>query len=610
VPKQLVVWLTIIVAATFASSLVATFVVRSVARRVGFVAKPRAERWHREPTALAGGVGIFAAFALASAVVGSNARMVLVGAAAMFVLGFLDDVIHLRPYAKLIGQVVIAALTVFTGPVLPWTSITVVDQGISVFWIIGITNAINLLDNMDGLAAGIACLAASFQAVFFVMQHQLPEAACATALAAALLGFLVFNWKPASIFMGDCGALFLGYTLSVLAMRSSYGRSRELLATMAAPVLLMLVPIFDTTFVTLVRIARGRPVSQGGRDHTSHRLVTLGLTERTAVSTLLAIGALGGVTAVLARIGWSAGIVVAGALLALMLVLFGIHLARTDRPETMPEEPNMLRTLAAFGYKRRVFEVLLDATLVMVAFVSAFLLRFDGDVPGEVRQTLSRVFLVVVATKLTVLLLMRAYGGVWRYADLRDLFRLAQAAAVGSVAVVVIIGLWLRFINVSRGALVIDALLFAALLMASRVSFRLLRFLVRTGTAAPDSGTRVLLWGAGDLGEQLAQRLVEHVDVGLVPVGFIDDDPLKSGRIIHGLPVYGDSGKIAGLLDQGIASLVVITSPRIPAERVASVVSGVGPGRIRRMRLSLEDVAAELRALPPAPCPSPMPSSD
>jgi UDP-GlcNAc:undecaprenyl-phosphate GlcNAc-1-phosphate transferase len=322
-----------ILSAAFVGSVVATYVTRQSARRIGFVAKPRAERWHRTPTALAGGTGIFFAFAGVALIAGVPSRTcLLTGATAMFVLGLVDDVFQLKPYAKLAGQALIAALTVYSGHVLPWTSVTMVNQAISFFWILGITNAINLLDNMDGLAGGVVCIAATFQALFFILQHQGPQAACAGALAAAVLGFLLFNWSPASIFMGDCGALFLGYTLATLATESNYGRSRGLLATVAAPVLVMLVPIFDTTFVTVVRVLRGRPVSQGGRDHTSHRLVTLGVSERTAVVALLMLGALGGTIGVLGRLGINAGVWIGAPLLALTLAFVGIHLARTDEP--------------------------------------------------------------------------------------------------------------------------------------------------------------------------------------------------------------------------------------------------------------------------------------
>jgi UDP-GlcNAc:undecaprenyl-phosphate GlcNAc-1-phosphate transferase len=602
--SQTAAWLLSVAGAAFALGLVATFVTRLVAQRIGFVAKPRAERWHSRPTALAGGIGIFFAFLAPTIVVGGHLRAhLLAGAGAMFLLGLVDDVVHLKPYAKLVGQFAIAAVTVVTGSVLPWTRVLVVNQAISLFWVIGITNALNLLDNMDGLAGGVACLAATFQSIFFLLQRQMPEAACSIALAGAAGGFLVFNRKPATIFMGDCGALFLGFTLASLSMEHGYGRSRGLLATVAVPVLVMLVPIFDTTFVTLVRLVRGRPVSQGGRDHTSHRLVLLGLSETTAVWSLLAIGALGGTIAVLARMGISEGVWVGVPLLAIALAFLGIHLARTDRPERT-DQRNLLVSVAAFGYRRRLFEVVVDAVNAMVALVAAFLLRFDGVIPSAIASDLTRVFLVIVATKLVVLYVAHAYDGVWRYAGMRDLMALARAATLASFCSFIVVGVWIRFGTLSRGALIIDWLLFAVLVMASRVSFRVLRVLL--GGAPQERGaTRVVLWGAGDLGEQLARRLLDNPEEGLVPVAFIDDDPLKVGRMIHGLPVSGGALEIPILLGAGFADVAIVTTRRISDERAAEIARLAGPKRLRRLRFTLEEVAvrpeiAVTPALPPS----------
>ncbi|HMJ52421.1 MAG TPA: MraY family glycosyltransferase, partial [Polyangiaceae bacterium] len=298
------VWILTILLVTVALGFTATYMTRAVARSVGFVAKPRAERWHRRPTALAGGVGIFLAFVPAMAYF--REWPLLIGAGAMFLIGLVDDIFQLKPYAKLAGQLLVAGMTVALGPTLPWTPFPIVNQAISLFWIIGITNAVNLLDNMDGLSAGVATVVALFLSIFALQQGQLALAGTSAALAGALLGFLAFNWNPASIFMGDCGSLFLGYSLAILALHQTYGRSRSILIIITAPVLVMLVPIFDTTFVTLTRILRGRPVSQGGRDHTSHRLVTLGLSERVAVTTLMAVSALGGGIALSARVGFRA----------------------------------------------------------------------------------------------------------------------------------------------------------------------------------------------------------------------------------------------------------------------------------------------------------------
>ncbi len=150
-------------------------------------------------------------------------------------------------------------------------------MAVTIFWLIGITNAINLLDNMDGLAAGISAIAAGFLAANFAGNGQTTEAVMLAVFAAALVGFLVYNSNPASIFMGDCGSMFVGFFLASSALLSAAGdRGRSFLVVIAVPVLILFIPIFDTTLVTVVRKLSGRAASQGGRDHTSHRLVALG----------------------------------------------------------------------------------------------------------------------------------------------------------------------------------------------------------------------------------------------------------------------------------------------------------------------------------------------
>ncbi|HKS10619.1 MAG TPA: MraY family glycosyltransferase, partial [Pyrinomonadaceae bacterium] len=275
------------VAAAFVLALLLTPLVRAFARRTGMVAKPKSDRWHKKPTAMLGGIAIWATVIICyfvfipRTVYGSK---ILLASTFLFVVGLVDDVLHIKPYQKLIGQVLGAAFVVYYGLSLPWTGSVLLNMALAIFWLIGITNAINLLDNMDGLASGIAIIAAGFLALSFVNSGQFTEALIMLLFAAALLGFLMYNSNPASIFMGDCGSMFVGFFLASSALINvSGGRTRSLLPVLAVPILVLFIPIFDTTFVTVLRKLSGRAASQGGRDHTSHRLVALGMSERHAV---------------------------------------------------------------------------------------------------------------------------------------------------------------------------------------------------------------------------------------------------------------------------------------------------------------------------------------
>jgi UDP-GlcNAc:undecaprenyl-phosphate GlcNAc-1-phosphate transferase len=269
------------------------------------VAKPKTDRWHKKPTAMLGGVAIWLSVMityLAFLPHTPYSLRIMIASTFLFVVGLVDDLLHIKPYQKLVGQIMGSAYIVYYGMTLPWTSSSSVNIALTIFWLIGITNAINLLDNMDGLAAGIGIIASGFLALSFINTGQITEALTLLAFAGALLGFLIYNSNPASIFMGDCGSMFIGLFLASAALVNvSGGRSRSLLPVLAVPILVLFIPIFDTTFVTILRKLSGRSASQGGRDHTSHRLVALGLSERRAVWMLYGFAALSGLLGVLVQ---------------------------------------------------------------------------------------------------------------------------------------------------------------------------------------------------------------------------------------------------------------------------------------------------------------------
>src|SRR5438046_3320972 len=373
-------------AVSFALALMLTPVVRALARRWGFVARPKTDRWHKNPTAMMGGVAIWLAVTgtYLFLVPHSPQRWVVVGAASfLFLVGLVDDLLHIKPYQKLIGQVIGAAIVVNYGLVLPWTRSLPVNMVITIFWLIGITNATNLLDNMDGLATGIAAIASGFLTLSFVANNQPTEALMMAVFAATLLGFLVYNSHPASIFMGDCGSMFIGFFLASAALVNvPGGRSRSIVPVLAVPILVLFIPIFDTTFVTTLRKLSGRAASRGGRDHTSHRLVALGTSERHAVWMLYGLAALSGVLALLVQqvtLDLSIALV-AGFTLA--LTLLGVYLAGVrgydeEEQAAAARKKPLFTFLVDFSYKRRIFEVLLDVMLMILAYWSAYAIKFE-----------------------------------------------------------------------------------------------------------------------------------------------------------------------------------------------------------------------------------------
>lgn len=601
------------VASSFVLSLVLTPVVRALARRYGVIARPKTDRWHKKPTALLGGVAIFLSVAAVilcylffvpprADEIANHDRvylLVVLGASAfLFLVGLADDLFNAKPYQKLIGQVMGAAFIIYYGLALPWTGSGTVNMVITVFWLIGITNAVNLLDNMDGLAAGISAISSIFLAVNFLISGQLTEALVLGVFAAALIGFLVYNSNPASIFMGDCGSMFIGFFLASTSLMSmAGGRSRSFLPVLAVPILILFVPIFDTTLVTVLRKLSGRAASQGGRDHTSHRLVALGMSERRAVWMLYGFAALSGLLAMLARemhIDVSIAAIVG---FTILLTLLGVYLAGVkvydeDEANTAKDKP-LFAFLIDLSYKRRIFEVLLDLVLIVLAYYGAYVLRFGSMSESGTWRIFLRTLPVLLFVKMAVFLVMGIYRGIWRYTSVDDLVVFAKAVVVGSVASALAALFAFRFESVSRTVFILDAMLMLMLLAGSRMAFRLFRQVLPTPKSR--EGCRVLIYGAGDAGELLLRELLNNRDLQYAPVGFVDDDPTKKGKVIHGLKVFGGNGMLRGLCREQRIDEVLISSSRFSAERIAEILRDCEAEQVtlKRMRIRIEKVSDE-----------------
>ena len=579
---------------SFALAAALTPVVRRLARRWGFVAKPKTDRWHKRPTAMMGGVAIWLAVITTylTLVPHTSAGWVVAGAASfLFLVGLIDDWLHIKPYQKLIGQVIGAAIVVNYGLVLPWTRSLPANMVITIFWLIGITNAINLLDNMDGLATGIAAIASGFLTLNFVAANQTTEALMLAVFAAALIGFLIYNSNPASIFMGDSGSMFIGFFLASSSLINlAGGRSRAFLPVLAVPILVLFIPIFDTTFVTILRKLSGRAASQGGRDHTSHRLVALGLSEKRAVLMLYGLAALSGLLGVTLRELKPDVSIALLAIFTLGLTLLGVYLAGVkgydEEEEFRAEHDNLLFAFPIdFSYKRRVFEVLLDVILIVLAYWSAYAIKFEPFSNSPAWKLFLRTLPVLVVVRLAAFLAFGVYRGIWRYTSMDDLLAFAKAVAAGSIVSMIIVLFKFRFQGFSRAVFLIDALVMLLLLAGSRVAFRFFRQVLPSGSAG--NGQRVLIYGAGDAGELLLRELLNNRELSYAPVGFMDDDANKHGKLIHGFRVFGGNGLLPKIINDHRVEQVLISTPRISEERIAEILSECEARNVELRRLSI-----------------------
>jgi UDP-GlcNAc:undecaprenyl-phosphate GlcNAc-1-phosphate transferase len=588
------------VAASALLALVLTPIVRAFARRIGMIAKPKSDRWHKKPTAMLGGVAIWLSVLIGYFVFvpSSPYGWVIIGASTfLFLVGLADDLLNTKPYQKLVGQVMGSAFVIYYGLSLPWTRSFSVNVALTIFWLIGITNAVNLLDNMDGLAPGIAAIASAFLAISFINTGHPTEALMLMIFAGALLGFLVYNSNPASIFMGDSGSMFVGFFVASSALVNlTGGRSRSLLPVLAVPVLILFIPIFDTTFVTILRKVSGRAASQGGRDHTSHRLVALGMSERRAVWMLYGFAALAGILGLLVQ---SVKLDVSLAAIAgftVLLTLLGVYLAgvkvydKTEEALALKDH-SLYAFLIDLSYKRRIFEVLLDLILILLSYWCAYALKFGAFSDSNAWKLFLRTLPVLVFVKMAAFLVMGVYRGIWRYTGLDNLIVFAKAVVLGSVLSVLVILFRFRFEGFSRTIFIIDGLLMFLFLAGSRMAFRLFRQVLPVSGSG--EGRRVLIYGAGDAGELVLRELLNNRELKYSPVGFLDDDPAKNGKVIHGLKVYGSNGDLNSVCRQHDVNEVLISISSMPEERLQEIrgFCRTHDISVKRMRITIEDLS-------------------
>lgn len=301
-----------------------TPVMRMVALRFGVMDTPNARKIHANPVPLMGGAAIYIAFLLVLVFWGdlryvSEVVGIFIGATLMSLMGVVDDKWGLGSYIKLFGQLLAASVLIYTG-VQVRLFYNWVDIALTIFWVVSITNAFNLLDNMDGLSGGIAMIAAVFFTLLASLSNQYLVGALAAALAGACAGFLVHNWNPAHVFMGDTGSLFLGFLLAAVGIKLRFPVNSKTVTWMI-PLFVLAVPIFDTTLVFISRLRRGKnPLTTPGKDHISHRLAILTGSRREAVLICYLIaGAVGLVAIFLTRASFLEAICLAIAMILLAL---------------------------------------------------------------------------------------------------------------------------------------------------------------------------------------------------------------------------------------------------------------------------------------------------
>lgn len=627
-------------AAVLSAALGGTALMRRLGPRYGWLAPPRADRWHQRPVSLHGGVGFFPPFFLAALWVlvlqnpgfladlisyrplpskGALMAALLLGALFMFLIGLWDDLRDLRPATKLLCQFLAVSFFAFQGGIFPVTQVPVVNLLATYLWFIGITNAVNMLDNMDGLAAGVVIIATEVMVLLTGQNTHwafplVPSVSLGLVLTAALLGFWFHNRPPAKIFMGDSGSLAIGFVLAALTVPSpinalvagrSAGSVLGSVMVLLIPVTVLAIPIFDTTLVTVTRIWRSQKPSEGGRDHASHRLVGLGLSEPRAILFLYVLAAFGGGIALLMNRYPGQSLPLFG-LFALVLVLSGVYLGhvkikKIGRDRVPPAWTPLISDLL---YKRHAAEIVLDTFLSILCFYAAHLLRFEGNLPDEIERAMIQALPLVVPSSLLSLFVAGIYRGQWRLLSVPDLPAFAFGVLGGTILSLATLTLFTRFtLAYSRSAFIIYGLLFFLALLGSRLSFRIFDVLSQKQFATARHKTRqtVLIYGAGKGGKLLYDEIMfnPHWSEYAV-VGFLDDDPNRTGQNLCGLPVRNKSSWYKEW--SGDPPEIWVSSRSIPDEKVQRAAQDWGKAvTIKRLKVKLEPLARPAHRLPADP---------
>jgi len=575
-----------------------TPLVAILARRLGAVDIPSSRKVHDRPTPRLGGVAVVTALVVA---VGGLwlfrvARYpelspdlciaLTLGLLPIFLVSCLDDVRPLRPHVKFVGHLGGAAIAIAAGLQLGDTvqlfGQTVPLGGLaiplSILWIVGVTNAFNLVDGLDGLSAGLGLISAGSLVIVAVLTGNTEIIILSLVVVGALAGFIPYNLHPARVFLGDSGATAIGFYLACLTLSGVSKLSAGL--AVFVPLLAVGVPVADTMLSILRRVLRGLrhktdlSIFQADREHIHHRLLGLGINHGHAV--LVLYGA-----AVMAAAVGIASLFVTASNAGLLLVtlagasFFGVGRLGYDEFAVL-RSGVILKLYDTPIIRSGFFKVFVDIGLVMLAFYGAVAFRYDDWKLVNHRTLLLNGLALLPLLNLGVFWVFRVYARAWRYASLDDVIGVncAVCASAG-------LGFVVTRLFFDSGASTTLFVAYAVLLMvgtsAGRSSFRVLAYLRDTNR---HDGPRVAVYGAETRGMTALRELRSNRALQLRPIGFIDDDPALLGRRFNGLPVLGGVTELCRLIREHQIEAVLLASDHIPADSLSATARACGAAGI------------------------------
>ncbi len=597
-----------------------------LALRLGALDQPGPRKIHLRPIPRLGGVAVIASTVLVGLAMWlipglqlPVAPRLLLGVALgllpIVVVSICDDIKPLRPGPKFIAHLAGALIAVAFGVTLHadvhlfghTLAIGWIAVPLSLVWLIGTTNAFNIVDGLDGLSAGLGFISACGLCGVFLLVNENSMAGAALVLAGAIAGFLPYNIFPARMFFGDTGATAIGFCLGAFALRGGATLSAGFAA--ALPVVVLGMPIAETLISMTRRAVRRLEQREGGgifqpdRNHIHHRLLALGIDHPRAVLILYGAGASLGAVALLSTI-LSAG---ESALLVVALLLAGfLGVQRLGYDEfAIIRNGMVLRAYDAPVLNKSMFAVVVDLIIVAAAASTAVVLRTGGALMANRAEAFSMIAVLAPLT-MAVFWGMRLYRGTWRLAGIDEFVRASCAVLIASL-----LGMTLRMLLTLSAPSVslfsIYALTAIILVTGARASYQIL---AASRWRGAKTGIPTLIYGAGRKGANALRELVSDPSATLRPVAFFDDDAAKDGRVVNGLPIVGSSSTVERAIRSFAARVVIIASDALPDLRLAELDalcarSGIS---LLKMRISLDAIGSSAGAMPvAAAAPSPVP---
>jgi UDP-GlcNAc:undecaprenyl-phosphate GlcNAc-1-phosphate transferase len=607
-------------------SFLLTPLVRVISRRLGVLDIPDERKIHKNLIPRWGGIPIFVAFNLVLLISACfdffhlpigflkeiSYNWLFAGSLLVMGLGAIDDIQRVPVPLKFLFQIVAALFVIIAFPKIEaiFTPFGTIHFGIwsfliTILWVVAITNAINLLDGLDGLAAGTSFIVCIAMFGISLLNQHIGIALITVIFAGSIMGFLKYNFHPASIFLGDSGAYFLGFVISVLSIMS--GQKGTTSVAILIPIIALGLPIMDTILSMFRRLLKslhivevdqdknivkffyldGWSMFKADKDHIHHRLLKIGFTHKKAVVFLYAVSlVLGGLAL--------SSVYFKNINHALLITAIGIA-AYIGVSKLGYSEIKILSNGALLPLfdtpvvSRRILRVFADMAIISLSYYLAFLLRFEGDFASAKNYFLATLPLILV-TKIILFHFAGLYIGAWRYTSVGDLMKMLKAVLLGCIISALLLWIIPGLGILSRASLIIDFNLLLLFVVGARGSFRILDHLHTSKNHL--QGRKVLIYGAGKRGVYALKEFINNPRSDINPVGFIDDSLRYQGKQISGYPVLGGLDSLDSILAKNSISEVILCRQDLPKEKLdrLSKICTFCDVRLRRFETRLEEI--------------------